>query len=405
MRIRRNLLLSWEILAAHKLRTLLSVMGIIIGVAAVVLIVSMGRGAEERILGRIRTMGTNLVIVRAGQVRLIAGRQRQMNTVRTLVPSDAWAIAEECPSVASAAAAIDRNMPVKWGAGSIVTRVVGMNEEGFRIRNITTPSGHPFDSQEERAARRVAVLGHTVARDLFGDADPLGLQVRIRRVPFEVIGVAAPKGVDVNGRDQDDVIFVPLRTAMRRLFNVTHIQAIYVQARDAQASKLAEEEARNLLRQRHRLRDKPDDFTIQNQVTLLETEREMSRSMALLISSVAATSLLVGGIGILAVMLISVRQRRREIGLRRAVGALRRDIRNQFLAEAGLIAGAGGVLGVTLGVCAALAMSGLGYWEAVISWPAGAVAFVFSVSLGMVFGIYPAMRAAHLEPIQALRAE
>jgi len=405
MRIRRNLLLSWEILAAHKLRTLLSVIGIIIGVAAVVLIVSMGRGAEERILGRIRSMGTNLIIVRAGQVKLIAGRQRQMNTVRTLVPSDARAIAEECPSVASAAAAIDREMPVKWGPGSIVTRIVGTSAEGFRVRNITIPSGYPFDSQEDRAARRVAILGHTVARDLFGDADPTGLQVRIRRVPFEVIGVAAPKGVDVNGSDQDDVIFVPLRTAMRRLFNVTYVQAIYVQARDAQASKLAEEEARNLLRQRHRLRDKPDDFTIQNQVTLLETEREMSRSMGLLISSVAGISLLVGGIGILAVMLISVRERTREIGLRRAVGALRRDIRNQFLAEAGLIAGAGGVLGVTLGVCAALAISGLGYWEAVISWPAGAVAFVFSVSLGMVFGIYPAMQAAHLEPIQALRAE
>ena len=405
MRIRRNLLLSWEILAAHKLRTFLSVMGIIIGVAAVVLIVSMGRGAEERILSRIRSMGTNVIIVRAGQVRLIAGRQRQMNTVNTLVPSDARAIAEECPSVASAAASIGRKMPVKWGAGSIVTKVGGTSAEGFWIRNITIRSGRRFDPQEGRAARRVAILGHTVTRDLFGYADPIGLQVRIRRVPFEVIGVAAPKGVDVNGDDQDDVIFVPLRTAMRRLFNVAYVEAVCVQARDAQASKLAEEEARNLLRQRHRLRDKPDDFTIQNQVILLETEREMSRSMSLLISSVAGISLLVGGIGILAVMLISVRERTPEIGLRRAVGALRRDIRNQFLVEAGLIAGPGGVLGAVFGVCAALAMSGLGYWEAIISWPAGAVAFVFSVSLGMVFGIYPAMRAARLEPIQALRAE
>jgi putative ABC transport system permease protein len=192
---------------------------------------------------------------------------------------------------------------------------------------------------------------------------------------------------------------------MRRLFNVTYVDTIYVQAREMEALQRAEDEIRELLRQRHRLGDKPDDFTTQNQAVLLETERDISRSMATLVSSVAGISLLVGGIGILAVMLISVRERRREIGLRRAIGALRRDIRNQFLVEASILGGAGGIVGVALGVSIALGVAALGYWESVISWPAATIAFGFSVSLGVVFGIYPAMRAARLEPIQALRAE
>jgi putative ABC transport system permease protein len=211
--------------------------------------------------------------------------------------------------------------------------------------------------------------------------------------------------MDANGVDQDDLIIVPLATAMRRLFNVTHIQTIYVQARSAELLNTGEKELRELLRQRHRLRDKPDDFTIQNQATLVDTERETTRSMTFLIGSVAGISLVVGGIGILAVMLISVRERTGEIGLRRAVGARRSDIRTQFLLESGLLAAAGGLVGVLGGVGAALALSTLGYWETVISWPAALIGFIFSVSVGIVFGIYPAMRAAALEPVEALRAE
>lgn len=405
MKLSRNIVLSLEILAAHKVRTLLSVTGIVVGVGAVVLMVSAGRGAEKRILDRIRHMGTNLIVVNAGQTRIVAGRQRQFAIVQTLVPADAKGIAEQCPSVGLAAPAMNRKLAAKWEAETTNTNVSGMTAEGFRIRNIQNASGRSFEPEEARARRRVAIVGPTVVANLFLGADPVGLQFRIRRVPFEVIGVTKPKGTDANGVDQDDLIIVPLATAMRRLFNTTHVETIYAQAIGSEVLDRAEREIRELLRQRHRLGRKLDDFTIQNQATLLETERETTRAMTLLVGSIAGISLVVGGVGILAVMLISVRERTREIGLRRAVGALRRDIRTQFLLESTMLAGAGGALGVVGGVAASLAVSALGYWEALISWPAAGAGFAFSVTLGVVFGVYPAARAARLEPIQALRAE
>ncbi len=405
MKLSRNVALSCEILAAHKLRTLLSVTGIVVGIATVVLIVSAGRGAEKRILDRIRDMGTNLLVVNAGQTRIIAGRQRQTSTVTTLKIEDAEAIAEVCPSVALAAPAMSKKLSTRWEHENANTNVIGIAPDGLGVRNVEIASGRSFDALEGRARRRVAVLGPTVAENLFGQTDPTGLQFRIGRVPFKVIGMTARKGMDANGADQDDLILVPLGTAMRRLFNVDHIDTIYVQADSAQLLDQAEKEIRGLLRQRHRLRDKPDDFTIQNQATLLATERETARSMTLLVGSVAGISLVVGGVGILAVMLISVRERTPEIGLRRAVGATRGDIRIQFLVESALLAGAGGLVGVCGGVTAAVAVSQLGYWETVISWPSAGIGLAFSVVVGLVFGIYPAVRAAALEPIEALRSE
>lgn len=405
MKASRSIALSLELLAAHKLRTALSVLGIVVGVGSVVLMVSAGRGAEKRILDRIRNMGTNLLVVSAGQTQIIAGRQRQITTVTTLLPEDVEAILKGCPSVALAAPAVARKLSIRWEAETANTSVVGMAPEGFGIRNIAAASGRLFDSEEGRAKSRVAILGPTAAGNLLGGADPIGLQVRLGRVPFEIIGTTEPKGMDANGMDQDDLVLVPLQTAMRRLLNVTYVQTIYVQAKHAELLDQAETEIRELLRGRHRLRDKPDDFTIQNQASLLATERETARSMTLLIGSVAGISLLVGGVGILAVMLISVRERTREIGLRCALGARRRDIRTQFLLESSMLAGAGGLLGVAGGVGAALAVSALGYWDTIISWPASATGFVFSVSIGLIFGLYPAVRAARLEPIEALGSE
>jgi putative ABC transport system permease protein len=405
MKLSRNVILSVEILAAHKLRTLLSIIGIVVGVGAVILMVSAGRGAEKQILDRIQGMGTNLLIVNAGRTSIIAGRQRQMNIVRTLLVTDAQAIAKECPSVTLTTPAVSKKLPLRWEDQDAITNVVGMQAEGLRVRNFSIAAGRAFDTEESRAAKRVAIIGPTAAANLFGSVCPVGQHIRINKAPFEVIGVTAPKGMDINGLDQDDLIIVPLETAMRRLLNLDYVHTVYAQARSSAAMGQAEQEIAELLRQRHRLGGKPDDFTIQNQATLLETERETTGSMTMLIGSVAGISLLVGGVGILAVMLMSVRERTPEIGLRRAVGALRRDIRNQFLFESGLLAGAGGVIGVLGGVGAALATSALGYSETVISWPAAAVAFSFSVAVGLFFGIYPAVRASKLEPIQALRAE
>ena len=405
MKFSKNIALSYEILAAHKLRTLLSMLGIIVGVGAVVFVVAAGKGAEKRILDRIRDMGTNLVVVNAGQTRIVAGRQRQMATVTTLVPEDVRTILTDCPSVRFAAPAISKKFATRFESENANTNVVGMTPDGFRIRNIEVGSGRFFDAEESRGRRRVAILGPTVARNLFNGGDPIGQKIRIGRVPFEVIGVTRPKGLDANGADQDDLIIVPLTTAMHRLFNVTYVDRVYVQAVNTNALYQAEKELRRILRQRHRLRGKPDDFTIQNQATLLKTERETSRSMTLLVGGAAGISLLVGGVGILAVMLISVRERTGEIGLRRAVGALKRDIRNQFLMEAAILSCTGGLFGVLSGVAGTLTLSRFGYWETVISWPAAGVGFLFSTSLGIVFGIYPALRAADLEPIEALRAE
>jgi putative ABC transport system permease protein len=405
MKISRNVILSVEILAAHKLRTLLSIIGIVVGVGAVILMVSAGRGAEKQILDRIQGMGTNLVIVNAGRTSIIAGRQRQMDTVRTLLVSDAQTIAKECPSVALATPAVSKKLTLRWEDQDAVTNVVGMTADGLKVRNFEVTSGRAFDPEESRAAKRLAIIGPTASANLFGSADPVGQQIRVNKVPFEVIGVTTPKGMDINGLDQDDLIIVPLETAMRRLLNLDYVHTVYAQARSSAAIGNAEREIAELLRQRHRLGGKPDDFTIQNQATLLATERETTGSMTLLIGSVAGISLLVGGVGILAVMLMSVRERTREIGLRRAVGALRRDIRNQFLFESALLAGTGGMVGVIGGVGLSLVVSRLGYWPAVVSWPAAAFAFVFAVGVGVFFGLYPAIRAARLQPIESLRSE
>jgi putative ABC transport system permease protein len=402
----RNALLSCQLLAAHKLRTLLSLTGVVVGVGAVILLVSVGKGAEQRILDRIRSMGTDLIIVNAAPARLMIGRQRTVATVTTLTPADARAITDECSFVVATAPAVNKSLVVRWEGNNTTTTVNGITPDGILIRKISLGSGRAFDAEEDRTRRRVAVLGPTVVKNIFGGADPVGQEIRLGNVPFEVIGMARARGIDANGADQDDIVFVPLETAMRRLLNISYLHTIYIQARDSERLPQVERDVRELLRQRQRLAEgRPDPFTIQNQTTVLKTQRGTAHSMTLLIGSVAGLALLVGGVGILAVMLISVRERTREIGLRRALGARRRDVQIQFLLEAALLAGAGGVLGILGGLAATHASAALGMWDTVISWPAAALGFVFSVTVGLIFGIYPAVRASRIEPITALRSE
>ncbi|MBN1627836.1 MAG: ABC transporter permease [Deltaproteobacteria bacterium] len=376
-----------------------------IGVAAVIIMVSLGRGTQKRILDMIHDMGTNLIVVNAGHVTLLGGRATQVTIATSLKIADADAIKSQCTSVVDAAPENRSKMNVQWGSENLKTDIAGVTPAAFRIRNIEIQKGREFDSVQNDAGQRVAIVGKVIVDKIFHGEDPVGYQIRIGGSYFEVVGVMKAKGIDANGVDRDDRILIPLKTAMHRLMRVTYIQKIHIQVADSTQLKSAETEIRELLRERHRLGDKPDDFTIQNQATLIRAERDSSRAMTLLIASVATISLVVGGIGILAVMLTVGRERRKEIGLRRAVGARRRDIRTQFLLESLIIAGLGGFFGVFLGTLSSFLASKIVDLPVVQSWDAMGAGLTLSFIIGLIFGIYPASKAATLEPIEALRTE
>jgi len=397
-----NALLSCRLLTAHLLRTALSVLGIAVGIAAVVLMVSVGRGAEKEILDQIRSLGTDLIVVQAPQARAIPGRERQSDIVTTLTQDDATAILSECRSVSLVAPAVTKAMTAHWLDRKDATMVEGMTAEGFEIRNIAVARGRTFDHIEDRTRKRVAVVGPSVVETLFDGADPIGQRIDIGTVPFEVIGVTVPRGANAYGSDQDDLILVPLETAMRRLLNISYVHAIYVQARSTEFMRQAEREIREVLDQRRRGTRRESNFMIQNQAELLETEREAARALTLLIGSVAGIALLAGGIGVLAVMLMSVRERTREIGLRRAVGARRRDILIQFLLEAGILSLVGGLLGLLLGAALPWALGRLNDFDVPISLTSALIAFGVSLGVGTFFGLYPARKAAAMNLVDSL---
>ena len=407
MKIYQSLKISQKALLAHKMRTILALLGIIIGVSSVIIMVAIGRGAQEKVMNKIEEMGTNLIVVNAGQVRTFAGRKRQIGNVITLTIRDAKAIVTECPSVRLTAPVQSKRLQVKYGNLSTKTSIVGTSPDFQSISNFHIFSGKFFTSEENKASLRVAVLGQTVVENLFGIADPIGETIRIRKIPFEVVGVLENKGVDINGVDQDDQIIIPINTALRRVFNLTYLSTIYIQAIDNQSLNQAAAEVKSLLRERHHLvyRRKPDDFTVQNQADLLKTQEEAANTFTGLIGGIAAISLFVGGIGILAIMLMIIRERTGEIGLRMALGARRKDVLIQFLLESLMMSIAGGFLGMILGVGGAIIISVFTQWSASISVISIVVALTFSLIIGVFFGIYPAHRASLLDPIEALRSE
>lgn len=407
MRLGLNLKISRKQLIAHKMRTFLALLGVIIGVSAVILMVSVGKGAQKEVLGRIEAMGTNLLVVNAGQIQRFAGRREIRGTATTLTLEDTEAILEECYSVKNAAPVQSSKMQVKYGNYSTNTTITGTAPEYQNIRNFRVEEGEFFTEEENTADRRVAVLGRSVVWNLFEGEDPIGEIIRIGRVPFEVIGMMGSKGVDLNGVDQDDQVFIPIRTALRRVFNLTYISSISLEAVSREKMDEVAQEVRSLLRERHRLErfDKPDDFTIQSQADLLEAERETTETFTTLIGSIAAVSLLVGGIGILAIMLMAVRERTNEIGLRMAVGASRRDILTQFIMEAAALGIGGGTAGILIGVAGSVLIGSATRWPAAISLQAMALSFGFSFAVGLFFGVYPARKASLLDPIVALRNE
>jgi len=405
MKLIKGTRIALKTLFSHKLRTALATLGIFVGVCSVIVMVAIGDGAQKQVLSKIQAMGTDLVIVTAGQVKIIAGRSRQTGNVTTLTLQDAKTISEESQYIKAAAPAQTKKMLLKYESLSTNTSVTGTTEALIPIRNLSVQDGRFFTEDENRTLQRVAVIGKTVAKNLFENRNPVGETIRIGKVSFEVIGVLNEKGTDLVGNDQDDVIYIPINTALRRLFNLTYINNIYVQARGSDDIDKAASEIRDILRERHRLRNKPDDFTIQSQTEILKTEKETSQTFTNLLGAVAGISLFVGGVGILSIMLISIKERTREIGVRRAVGALKRDLLLQFIVESLILSLSGGIAGILLGIVLSVGASYFTNWPLSLSIPAIVISFLFSAMIGLIFGVYPATKAARLDPIEALKAE
>lgn len=407
MKLIRNLKLSRKALAAHKLRTGLALIGITIGVAAVMVMVAIGEGAQREVVRRIEQMGANLLVVNAGKIKKVVGRQQRSGNVESLVLEDYQAILTECPSVRLATPVQDRGRPIKFDNYATLANVLGATTDFAEIRNFPVVAGRYFTDAENKAMRRVAVIGYRLIENLFDGDEPVGEIIRISNIPFEVIGVLKEKGVSPDGADEDNVVVIPIATALRRVFNLDHLDKIFVQARNTEVMDQAANEIRELLRERHRLnrRAKPDDFTIQNQIDALNAQRQTSDMFTLLIASIAGLSLFVGGIGILAIMLLSVKERTNEIGLRMATGARPRDVLVQFLAEALMLGLFGGLLGMICGVLGAVIVGKSTAWQTAISPEPILISLIFSLAIGLFFGVYPARKASLLDPIEALRAE
>ncbi|MDQ1237900.1 MAG: putative transport system permease protein [Thermodesulfobacteriota bacterium] len=395
-------------LRVNFLRSLLTMLGIVIGVGAVILMVAVGAGARELIGDQIRSIGSNLIMVvpgasSQGGVRLGSG------SVHTLKSSDAEAIAKECSAVRRAAPLWGEVAQVVHGNKNWRTRVTGTTNDYFPVREWTIGYGRIFSAEEERNAAKVAVLGGTAKENLFGDAYPLGKTIRIKNVPVTVVGVLDRKGQSPRGDDQDDAVFVPLKTAQYRLFGTPfpdEINAILVQAKEISLITDAEKQIDELLTRKHRIgRNQEKDFTVRNLTEILATAEKTLNIMTTLLGAIAAISLLVGGIGIMNIMLVSVTERTREIGIRMAVGGKSSDILVQFLIEAVVLSMSGGLMGMVLGVVGSYVFSKTSGWPAVLSPTAMAVALLFSAIVGVFFGFYPAFKASRLHPIEALRYE
>jgi putative ABC transport system permease protein len=391
-------------LLANKVRSVLTMLGVVIGVAAVIAMIAIGQGARQQMLQNIQQMGTNVLTVMSGQSR--SGMvQGGMGSLQTLTYDDALAIKRSCPSVVAVAPELRMNAQVKYRRMNTNTSITGTSPDYLTIRNYQMREGRFFTDKEVRSLSRVAIIGPTTAQNLFGQNDPTDKIMRVRGINFKVIGVTRTKGAS-GWQDQDDVIFIPITTAQRRVFGVDYIRSISVQAKSMADMDAATTEIDDLLARRHRTPPGEDpDYMIRNQAEFMETADQASRTFTMLLSGIAAVSLLVGGIGIMNIMLVSVTERTREIGIRKAVGARGRDILLQFLIESMVLSMIGGVIGVLFGVCGAKILAAAAAWQVVISIPSILLAFGFAAGVGVFFGIYPARKASALRPIDALRYE
>jgi putative ABC transport system permease protein len=397
-------------LRVNTLRTALTMLGIIIGVGAVIAMMAVGAGARARVTEQIQSLGSNLIIVSPGSTTAGGVRAGQGSQL-TITEDDAIAIQREIPTVQVAAPHSRGSVQVVYGNLNWGTAVTGVTPEVFEARDWSIADGRPITAEDHRAATKVVLVGQTVALNLFQGENPVGLTIRIRKVPFTVVGVLDPKGQNTWGQDQDDIVMVPLSTAKQKLLGRSTtrsraVQSISVKIWEGEDLYEAETQLRELLRQRHRLQPyQDDDFTLRVLADVLQTQEEASRVMAYLLAAIASVSLLVGGIGIMNIMLVSVTERTREIGLRMSVGARRRDILAQFLVEAVTVALIGGAIGIAVGLGGSYVISHFAEWRTLVAVESIVVAFCFAAAIGILFGFYPARKAARLDPIEALRWE
>jgi putative ABC transport system permease protein len=397
-----------DALRLNKLRSALTMLGIVIGVAAVIAMMAVGGGAREQVVAQIRSLGSNLLVIMPGNVTA-GGVRMGSGAASTLTDDDAAAIAAEVGSVQVTAPNMRGSAQIIAGGMNWATSVFGIDLGWFEARDWDVEYGRAFEPEEIARGAQVAIIGQTVARNLYGGLDPVGEELRIRNVPLRIVGVMGRKGQTTWGQDQDDVVFVPLNTARQRvlgrnLANARAVGTIYVKVREGESMSAAEEEIKALLRQRHRVQPgAEDDFSIRNLADIAATREASARTLALLLAAVAGVSLAVGGIGIMNIMLVSVTERTREIGLRLAIGARQWDILRQFLFEAAGLSAIGGAIGVILGVGAAYLISNAAGWPLLVEPMSIVIGVVFSGLVGIFFGWYPALRASRLDPIEALR--
>ncbi len=392
-------------LARNKMRTVLTMLGIIIGVGAVICTVAIGEGASNQVQEQLRNLGDNIVFVAAGSLNQ-HGVRLGTSATKTLTLGDARAIQQQVMMISKLSPGVGAQAQVVYGNQNWSTRLRGVSPEYLEIRRWGISAGSAFSQREVDSAANVCLIGRTVIENLFGEEDPLGKTIRVQNIPFRVIGVLAPKGQSPFGNDEDDTLIMPYTTVQKKIAGIDWLQFIACSAASQEAIHTVQKQIGDLLRQRHRLRpDEDDDFMIRSPTDLANVQAQAGRIMTLLLASIASVSLLVGGIGIMNIMLVSVTERTREIGVRMAVGATEQDVQMQFLSEALVLSLLGGGVGVLLGVAASMAVSSMLDWPTRVPPQAIVIAVLVSAGVGVFFGFYPARKAARLDPIEALRYE
>ena len=405
MNLREVIRVALRALARNKMRTILTMLGIIIGVGAVICTVAIGEGASSQVQQQIQSLGTNMIMVFAGSVNSNGVRMGSEAT-NSLTADDANAILAHVPGVVAVSPIAFASVQVVNGNQNWYTRAYGASPEYTQIRNWPVVQGSSFTQRDVDSAADVCVIGHTIVTELFGTANPVGKTIRVKSLPFRVLGVLETKGQSPTGEDQDDVLIMPYTTVQKKISGISWVQLIMIQAASQQAMPEVEQGITGLLRQRHHLRaDEDNDFIIRSPNEFAQAAAASSMVMTILLGAIASISLLVGGIGIMNIMLVSVTERTREIGVRMAVGATEEDVQRQFLSEAVVLSSLGGLAGITLGVIGSAIISRILGWSTFVSPSSVIIAALFSAGVGIFFGYYPARKAARLDPIEALRYE